>query len=110
MPGATGRASPLGGSPDLEPSGTRSTQPSSSASPPRIGPRGRAGLPSGRTRPAARALVLLLDQFPRHLFRGTALAYASDAQARAVARQALARGFDTWTPRRTPSLTTKHRR
>lgn len=40
------------------------------------------------------ALVLLLDQFPRNLFRGTAGAFASDGPARAVARHALKRGFD----------------
>ena len=40
------------------------------------------------------ALVLLLDQLPRNLFRGTARAFASDPRARAAARHALARGFD----------------
>jgi uncharacterized protein (DUF924 family) len=43
----------------------------------------------------ALALLLLLDQFPRNLFRGSAEAFASDAHGRAVARRAvLARGFD----------------
>ncbi len=42
----------------------------------------------------ALALVLLLDQFPRNLFRGDARAFATDAAARAVADRALARGFD----------------
>ena len=43
----------------------------------------------------ALALLLLLDQFPRNLFRGSAEAFASDAHARAVARRAvLDRGFD----------------
>ena len=37
----------------------------------------------------ALALVLLLDQFPRNLFRGTAEAFASDAHGRAVARRAV---------------------
>jgi uncharacterized protein (DUF924 family) len=37
----------------------------------------------------ALALLLLLDQFPRNLFRGTAEAFASDAKARAVAREAI---------------------
>ncbi|MCS6932003.1 MAG: DUF924 domain-containing protein [Acetobacteraceae bacterium] len=37
----------------------------------------------------ALALVLLLDQLPRNLFRGTAEAFASDAKARAVAREAV---------------------
>ena len=39
------------------------------------------------------ALVLLLDQFPRNMFRGEARA-ATDALARVVADRALARGFD----------------
>lgn len=40
------------------------------------------------------ALVLLLDQVPRNLFRESARAFATDARARAVTRHALARGFD----------------
>ncbi len=40
------------------------------------------------------ALILALDQFPRNIHRGTARAYASDARARAVARHALAQGYD----------------
>jgi uncharacterized protein (DUF924 family) len=40
------------------------------------------------------ALVLLLDQFPRNLFRNTARAFATDAQALAVARGAIAKGYD----------------
>jgi uncharacterized protein (DUF924 family) len=42
----------------------------------------------------ALALVLLLDQFPRNLFRGTARAFATDAEARAVAAWAVDRDFD----------------
>jgi uncharacterized protein (DUF924 family) len=42
----------------------------------------------------ALALVLLLDQFPRNMFRRNARAFATDALARAVADRALARGFD----------------
>ena len=42
----------------------------------------------------ALALVLLLDQFPRNMFRGDARAFATDALARAVADRALARSFD----------------
>lgn len=42
----------------------------------------------------ALALLLLLDQFPRNAFRGTARAYATDGQARAVAEAALDAGFD----------------
>jgi uncharacterized protein (DUF924 family) len=44
------------------------------------------------------ALILLLDQLPRNLFRGSPLAYASDPLARQVARQALATGFDSALP------------
>jgi uncharacterized protein (DUF924 family) len=47
----------------------------------------------------ALALLLLLDQFPRNLFRGTAEAFASDTHARAVARRAvLERRFDLALP------------
>ena len=43
----------------------------------------------------ALALLLLLDQFPRNLFRGRAEAFASDGRARAIARGAVLRdGFD----------------
>lgn len=42
----------------------------------------------------ALALLLLLDQFPRNLYRGSAHAFATDPLARAVARQAIERGFD----------------
>lgn len=42
----------------------------------------------------ALALTLLLDQFPRNLYRGQAKAFSGDARARDLAREALARGFD----------------
>jgi len=42
----------------------------------------------------ALALLVLLDQFPRNLFRGEARAYATDAQARAIADRALNRAID----------------
>jgi uncharacterized protein (DUF924 family) len=42
----------------------------------------------------ALALLLLLDQFPRNCFRGTAHMYATDPLARHFARQALAAGLD----------------
>jgi len=42
----------------------------------------------------ALGLLLLLDQFTRNLFRGTPKAFAGDAQARKIAKAALARGFD----------------
>jgi uncharacterized protein (DUF924 family) len=40
------------------------------------------------------ALLLLLDQFPRNMFRGSARSFATDAQARAVADRALSRDLD----------------
>lgn len=40
------------------------------------------------------ALVVVLDQFTRHLFRGTPRAFAGDAQALAQARALVARGDD----------------
>lgn len=40
------------------------------------------------------ALCLVLDQFPRNLFRDDPRAYATDAMARAVTRHALDHGFD----------------
>jgi len=42
----------------------------------------------------ALALCIVLDQFPRNIFRGQADAFASDAKALEVARAALARGYD----------------
>jgi uncharacterized protein (DUF924 family) len=42
----------------------------------------------------ALALVILLDQFPRNAFRGTARVYATDAKAREAADRAIAAGFD----------------
>lgn len=40
------------------------------------------------------ALCLLLDQFPRNLFRGSPRAFAGDVRARAIADDAIARMFD----------------
>ena len=40
------------------------------------------------------ALVILLDQFPRNMFRGEARAFATDPLARAAARVILERGWD----------------
>lgn len=40
------------------------------------------------------ALVLLFDQFPRNMFRGTARAFATDAKALELSRNAIASGFD----------------
>lgn len=43
---------------------------------------------------ACLARVILLDQFPRNMFRGEARAFVSDALARAAARVILERGWD----------------
>ena len=40
------------------------------------------------------ALVIVLDQFPRNMFRGSARAFATDAAAREAARTILKRGWD----------------
>lgn len=44
--------------------------------------------------PGALALVLLLDQIPRNVFRGSAHAYATDPLARHFAARAIEAGFD----------------
>ena len=46
----------------------------------------------------ALALLLLLDQVPRNIFRGTPRAYATDGAACATADLALGRGFDQLVP------------
>ncbi len=43
---------------------------------------------------SALALVIVLDQFPRNMFRGTPRAFAADPLARAIAERAIAQGFD----------------
>src|SRR5713101_7031928 len=43
---------------------------------------------------ASLALIVVLDQFPRNMFRGTARAFASDSLALAAARETMGRGFD----------------
>ena len=48
-----------------------------------------------QTADGALALLLLLDQFPRNLYRGSAHAFATDPLARKVAREAVEHGFDT---------------
>ena len=55
----------------------------------------RAELTDWVKRPAdALALILLLDQIPRNIYRGSAHAYATDPLARSVARQSLDHGHD----------------
>jgi uncharacterized protein (DUF924 family) len=46
----------------------------------------------------ALALIILFDQFPRNMFRGTADAFASDAMARDIAKRAIAQRKDLETP------------
>jgi uncharacterized protein (DUF924 family) len=46
------------------------------------------------TAEGALALLIVLDQFPRNMFRGKVDAFATDAQARGVADRAIANGFD----------------
>jgi uncharacterized protein (DUF924 family) len=54
-----------------------------------------SGLPSWEaTDDGALALTILLDQFPRNMFRDDIRTYASDALAREVAGRAIARGAD----------------
>lgn len=48
-----------------------------------------AGTPSGRL-----TLILLLDQFPRNLYRGTPRAFAGDAKARALVVEGRKNGAD----------------
>lgn len=40
------------------------------------------------------ALVIVLDQFPRHMYRGQPKSFASDERALLVAKQAVHKGFD----------------
>ena len=47
-----------------------------------------------RTPHAALALAVVLDQFPRNMFRGEARAFAADALALRVARRTVDHGFD----------------
>lgn len=46
----------------------------------------------------ALALLLLLDQFPRNMYRGTAHAFATDPLALSIAKAAVAKGFDKAAP------------
>jgi uncharacterized protein (DUF924 family) len=47
-----------------------------------------------KTPEGALALILVLDQFSRNMFRDSAKAFAQDALARKLARDAIAAGFD----------------
>ena len=52
----------------------------------------------GRSGDGALALVLLLDQAPRNIYRGSAHAFATDALALAIAARAIDAGFDQAAP------------
>jgi uncharacterized protein (DUF924 family) len=43
---------------------------------------------------SALALVIILDQFPLNMFRGTAQSFATESASRDVARYAIEKGFD----------------
>jgi uncharacterized protein (DUF924 family) len=47
----------------------------------------------GAEEPCALALVLLLDQFPRQIWRDTAMAFAGDPQALSLSLKAVERGW-----------------
>jgi uncharacterized protein (DUF924 family) len=47
-----------------------------------------------RTGEGALALMILLDQYPRNSFRGTARMFATDEKALSIAKQAVAQGHD----------------
>lgn len=51
-----------------------------------------------KTPTGALALTIVLDQFPLNLFRGQPAIFATEAAARTVADQAIARGFDQALP------------
>jgi uncharacterized protein (DUF924 family) len=52
----------------------------------------------------ALALLLLLDQFPRNMFRDQPRMFASDPLARAIAAGSIARGLGAQTPKETRSF------
>lgn len=59
----------------------------------------QGGLAAWEAQPLTRlALVLLLDQFTRNVFRGTGQAFAGDARAQQLVMGALAQGWDQQLP------------
>lgn len=55
----------------------------------------RGALDGWRATPdGALALIILLDQFPRNMFRDDPRAFATDAKAREIAHEAIGKGFD----------------
>ena len=59
---------------------------------------------AGLTREEQVGLVILLDQFPRNIFRVSADAFACDARARDVARALLQQGVERFLPVERPFL------
>src|ERR1043166_4946439 len=57
---------------------------------PRMKPHVRGSSISG----ALLALIIVLDQFPRNMFRGSARAFATDAQAVSLTKEGIEKGFD----------------
>lgn len=51
------------------------------------------------SRDGALALIILLDQFPRNMFRGDPRSFATDAKALAIAEKVVARGEDITLPK-----------
>jgi uncharacterized protein (DUF924 family) len=51
-----------------------------------------------QTAQGALALLILLDQFPRNMFRGDPRAFATDPLAMAITAHAIMRGFDAQVP------------
>jgi uncharacterized protein (DUF924 family) len=56
----------------------------------------RAGIPAAwlETPEGVLAAIIVLDQFPRNMFRGDARCFATDAEALELAKQAIAEGMD----------------
>jgi len=56
----------------------------------------RSGLPSGATQTARGSLaaVIVLDQFPRNMFRNSPQSFATDVQALSIAQQAIEQSLD----------------
>ena len=51
-----------------------------------------------RTATGSLALVIVLDQLPLNMFRGTAKSFSTEAQSRAVARSAIEKAYDQELP------------
>ncbi len=60
----------------------------------------RAGVPESwlETPDGYLAAIIVLDQFPRNMFRGEARSFETDPLALSLAKEAIARGFDTELP------------